>query len=835
MSEAAASGRTPPPLRGTLPPACQRDVATLRASIRTLVRQESPAPPVSPDDFREVLLTGATGFIGRFFLRDLLQRKSDLTVHCLVRTGSEEDGWGRLRTALGDAGLWDDAFASRIRVVPGDIGAARLGLSEPGFSDLCHRIDAVYHLAADINLASSYAGVRKLNTLSLGNVVELCVRRRFKHLFHASTMAVFPQYFFAFAREFGDDAIGHQMQPDLASMKRRFPIGFLGYPWSKLTAEQVLLFAQQAGMPLAVFRLPQTAVSSTGYVQPNDLTMQLLGAVLDCETVPDGFTFRSNHEVVDTLSQACTAISLNSRRRFTIYHCCNPQLDYYELELADFGVYFPRTSYETFKRACHARGKESPLHGSWALLDHFAGYWFSREKPARRLPICDRAFREDCPHPVRWPGVLTKLRRSYWRGQENRKDWPYPASHGQLDFDRLIERAEHYAAGYGVHFDEAYPPWMRQNLRQLVRALRGSDASLLENTIVDIAFDLSRLLVINAGITRERQRYPEIEREEIRRPVFIVGINRTGTTFLHRVMSRDPRFWALQGYEYAAPRLSRKEYATIGGTADDPRRTWVADMLRSSDAVKLFDGVHDFNVDEPSEDFPILSMAFASWTLLARYRIPEFGHWLSTTGLRNAYAHHRRIMQNYTWQRRQRPPGRRRQWLFKMPFHLMELETLIRTYPDALFIQTHREPARFMGSWNSFVERAHSLAYEPEPRATFGAGQLAFMSGMMDRAVRFREAHPELEGRWADVDYAELVKDPLAVVRGIYRRFDWPLPGAAATAMKEWLHVQAARRRREPRHRYDLADYGLTANEVNAAFASYRNFAARNGIPGFDS
>ena len=835
MSEAAASDRTPPPLRGTLPPACQRDVATLRGFIRTLVRDESPAAPVSPDDFREVLLTGATGFIGRFFLRDLLQRDSGLTVHCLVRTDSEEDGWERLRTALTDAGLWDDTFASRIRVVPGDIGAARLGLSEPHFSDLCQRIDAVYHLAADINLTSSYIGVRKLNTLSLGNVVELCVRRRFKHLFHASTMAVFPEYFFAFAREFRDHAIGHQMQPDLASMKRRFPVGFLGYPWSKLTAEQVLLFAQQAGMPLAIFRLPQTAVSSTGYVQPNDLTMKILGAVLDCESLPDGFTFRSNHEVVDTLSQACTAISRNSRRRFTIYHCCNPQLDYYELELADFGVYFPRTSYEAFKRACHARGDRSPLHGSWALLDHFGEYWFSREKPVDRLPICDRAFREDCPHPIRWPGVLTKLRRSYWRGQENRKDWPYPASHGELDFARLIERAEHYAQDCGVHFDQAYPPWMRQNLKQLVRALQGSDARLLENTIVDTAFDLSRLLVINAGITRERQRYPEIEREEIKRPVFIVGINRTGTTYLHCLMSRDPRFWALRGYEFAAPRLSKNQYATIGCTADDPRRLWVEDMLRSSDAVGLFEGVHDFNVDEPSEDFPILSMAFASWTLLARYRIPEFGDWLSTTGSHNAYAHHRRIMQNYTWQRRQRPPGRQRQWLFKMPFHLMELETLIRTYPDALFIQTHREPARFMGSWNSFVERAHSLAYEPEPRASLGAGQLAFMSGMMDRAVRFREAHPELEGRWADVDYAQLVKDPLAVVRGIYRRFDWPLPGAAVTAMKEWLSVQAAQRRKEPPHRYDLADYGLTANEVNAAFAGYRNFVARNGIPGFDS
>ena len=63
-------------------------------------------------------------------------------------------------------------------------------------------------------------------------------------------MSVFPQYFCAFGREFGDCGIGHQMQPDLASMKRKYPLGLLGYPWSKLVTEQALLFAQSAGLPV---------------------------------------------------------------------------------------------------------------------------------------------------------------------------------------------------------------------------------------------------------------------------------------------------------------------------------------------------------------------------------------------------------------------------------------------------------------------------------------------------------------------------------------------------------------------------------------------------------
>ena len=830
MIENTVTDTAVPPLVGTLPPHCQRDVDTLRRFVHTSVSQGSPADPVSPADFREVLLTGATGFIGRFLLRDLLQQNPDLVVHCVVRADHAEHGFERLRDTLQQAEIWDDDFAPRIRVVVGDIGQARFGLSDADFNDLCQRIDAVYHLAAAISLATSYIDIRKLNTLTLHNVLELCLSRRFKHLFYASTMAVFPQYFFAFAREFKHCGIDHHMQPDLASMKKTYPLGLLGYPWSKLTSEQVLLFAQQAGMPLAIYRLPQTAVSTTGYIQPNDLTMQILAAVIDTESMPKGFTFQSNHEAVDTLSQACTAISLNPRRRFTIYHCCNPKLDYYNLDLADFGIYFPEISYESFKRACQARGESSPLHGRWAVLDHFGEYWFSKEKPEVRLPVCDRAFREDCPFPIKWMGLLSKLRRSYQWGQVHRQHWPYPASHGRLDFDCLIARAERYAEDDGVSFEQTYPAWLRQNLQQLVQALQKPEANLFEDNLVDVAFDLSRFLRINAAFAREGRQYPEIDGEEITRPVFIVGINRTGTTYLHRLISRDERFWTLRGYEYAAPILSREEYATIGCTPDDPRRARVEEMFNSSRVIELFEGIHDFDIDEPSEDFPILSMAFGSWTSTVRYHVPDFGRWLAATGSRHAYAYHRRIMQHYTWQRRQRHPEHPVQWLLKMPFHLMELEALVETYPDALFIQTHRSPTQFMGSWNSFVERARSLVSEAQPREALGAELLTFMSGMMDRAVHFRETHPELEHRWMDVNYVDLIEDPFGVVRSIYDRFGWPLEQAAVDAMEDWQARQARQRRKEKRHRYTLEDYGLTTEVVNEAFARYRDFITDRGI-----
>ena len=403
MGTATAADSRVAPLAGALPPQCQRDVDSLRAFVRRAISDGMPPAAVPVADVREVLLTGATGFVGRFVLRDLLRMDGGLVVHCLVRAADREHGLQRLRAALEEAEIWDEAFAARIRVVTGDIGAARFGLSQAAFDELARRIDAVHHFAADVSLSASYLAIRKTNAFSMRNVLELCLHTRRKHLFYASTMGVFPQYFCDFANEFAESSIGHQGQPDLAPMKRLFPLGVVGYPWSKVVAEQSLLFAQQAGLPVAIFRLPQTSRSSEGFTQPNDTTVRVYAAINDLQMIPDGFSFQGHSHSVDTLSRICTAVAANPERRFTLYHCCNPNPVQHELELADFGLYLREVPYDAFKRACQARGEAAPLHGFWALLDHFSPYWFSASKVRAPLPVCDRALREDCPFPIEWP------------------------------------------------------------------------------------------------------------------------------------------------------------------------------------------------------------------------------------------------------------------------------------------------------------------------------------------------------------------------------------------------------------------------------------------------
>ena len=829
MTGQTVEDQTVAPLEGELPPRCKRDVDTLRRFVLESITEESPAAAVG-DAFKEVLLTGATGFVGRFFLRDLLWKSEDLVVHCLVRAENDELGRQRIENALREAELWDDSFGERIQTVAGDIEKDRFGLSAERFEDLGRRIDAVYHSAARLSLTASYAAISKANTWSIRSVLELCLKTRFKHLFYVSTMGIFPEYFLGFQKEFADCRIDHQMTPDIGKMTKHFPLGLFGYSWSKLVTEQVLLHAHQAGLPLAIFRFPIVNMASTGFFQAANIMLRIVASVNVVNMRPPGVAICSAVEPVDTLSEFTVAISLNPRRSHLIYQCCNPEIENPEIDYPEFGFYFQDVSYEKFKLACRAHGDKLPVHSQWALLDYLAPYWLDEYRTLTKQPVCDRAIREDCPHPILWPNSIAMLKRFDEWIRKYPESWPYSRAKSRLDYDCMIQRAETYAADEGVSFEEIYPEWMRKNLKVLLDHLNLPETRILEEKRSDVVYDCARMLINHAKLAGERQRHPEIRQEEIIRPVFIIGINRSGTTFLHRLMSRDPRFGTLRLYEYGKPVMTQEEYATVAGTEEDPRRRGIDELIDAFGIRDMLEGSHYIDIDEPEEDFPLLRMAFLSWIMVARYPVPTFRKWLVERGSQDAYTLHREIMRHFNWQHRQRKANRMQQWLFKMPFHLMELETLLETYPDAVFIQTHREPIQFMASWNSLVEQTRSITCKPGSRHELGAEQLKLMSDVLHNSVDFRLAHPELKDRWVDVKFTDLIGTPIAVMESIYERFNWPLEEATIGGMEKWMDRQAEHRSREKRRRYQLEEFGLTEELVNSAFDKYRDFITSQGI-----
>ena len=285
-------------------------------------------------------------------------------MHCLVRADSPARGLDRIREGMTAAEVWDNAFAERIRVWTGDIGEPFFGLAEEDFARLAREADAVYHLAADLNLISSYSAVREANTRSLATILELALTRRVKHVFYASTMGIFPQYFANFGGEFAGLRIEDEATPDIALMRAVLPPGLVGYPWSKLVAEQGLLFARACGVPVAIMRLPQTGTAaSTGFTQSTDIKVRIVTAVLDTGLAPAGLRAKWT-EPVDTVSETLVRLSLRPRRRHasTIWSTRPPST--HGLTLRDFGLKVREVSYQEFKRACQARGPAGRCTGT---------------------------------------------------------------------------------------------------------------------------------------------------------------------------------------------------------------------------------------------------------------------------------------------------------------------------------------------------------------------------------------------------------------------------------------------------------------------------------------
>jgi hypothetical protein len=225
----------------------------------------------------------------------------------------------------------------------------------------------------------------------------------------------------------------------------------------------------------------------------------------------------------------------------------------------------------------------------------------------------------------------------------------------------------------------------------------------------------------------------------------------------------------------------------------------------------------------------LLESSFAAWSLASLYNIPDYKIWLAKNGSSHAYKAHKEIMQHYTWQRKLAGSDQK-QWLLKMPYHLKELSTLLETYPDAIIIQTHRNPCEFMGSWNHLIEQSQSLMATPQDKHYIGADQLEFMSAMLNQAMEFRSAHPSLENRWIDISYYDLVKNPMAMVDHIYASLGRTLLDEARTNMQLWLQKQAESRKNEIRHSYTLEEYGLTNDQVMSTFKPYLDFVKKRSI-----
>jgi hypothetical protein len=308
--------------------------------------------------------------------------------------------------------------------------------------------------------------------------------------------------------------------------------------------------------------------------------------------------------------------------------------------------------------------------------------------------------------------------------------------------------------------------------------------------------------------------HPEILDEPIAAPIVVVGMMRSGTTLLQRVLASDPRFACAYGWEVGEP----SPRPGWDPDAPDPR---IADAEAREEQMRTFAtelfAIHPTYVHEAEEEIVFLADAFLSHIPEASCDVPRYRAWIDTQDFAPAYRWLRRMLQLLQWQKRQRGEAPR-PFILKTPAHLGYLETLLGEFPDAHIVHTHRDPVDVIpsgASLNTTLWRTHCDAVDPHE---VGRQWIERMGWSCDRAVAARDRIPA--GQVSDVAFVDAVADPIGTAASVLAAVDLELTDDAVAAMETWI-AQDAKRDALPVHRYSAADFGLTAEQIRERFADY--------------
>jgi hypothetical protein len=374
---------------------------------------------------------------------------------------------------------------------------------------------------------------------------------------------------------------------------------------------------------------------------------------------------------------------------------------------------------------------------------------------------------------------------------------------GPMKADQLIELARRRTGL--TEFGEA--PFL-EPLQNFLRAcFEEADLSLVGR--IATRWDVVRFLSNLLQLRDEETRAPEILDQPITKPIFICGLPRSGTTFLHSLLAEDPLNLVPRVWQLIHPYPSRNNRH-----ARDLRRRRVARQLQLFGLLAPnFRRMHPIDAASPQECSEITAHVFASLRFDSTYRIPSYRHWLDKTGHLEAYRFHKRFLQHLQHQTPQ--IGR---WVLKCPDHVFALDAIRAVYPDARLIFVHRDPLAVLLS----VARLTETLREPFTRSTDkieigrqDSDRWLAATELMIGAAQGQHFSEQI----FHIHYTDLVKDPVGTVAALYRHFGGALdPGAAGRIGRL---VEAKPNGGYGAHRSRLEEYGLDAALERERFARY--------------
>ncbi|WP_116364542.1 sulfotransferase family protein [Parahaliea mediterranea] len=355
----------------------------------------------------------------------------------------------------------------------------------------------------------------------------------------------------------------------------------------------------------------------------------------------------------------------------------------------------------------------------------------------------------------------------------------------------------------------------REPFRVLLRALE-EEAELTLMGRLMARHDIFLWLRTRLMVADLLQRHPQILDEEIRAPMVIVGLPRSGTSILFELLAQDadvgvPQMW--EALQPCPPPLAASYNS-------DARIGWADKLFTQWNRVAPeFAGMHEMRGDIPAECGLLMAGSFISDHIASLHQTPSYAAWCAGADFAPVYAWHKRILQILQWK------NPRRRWLLKAPEHQVHLDTLLATYPDARIVQTHRDPIKCMSSATSLMGTLYRMRsnqpFNAELFENIIMGEAT--AARLERVMALRDAGIIPEANIADSRYQDLMDEPLACIERIYRHFDMPLSAETRAAMLAYL--QAKPRGKFGQHRYTVDEERATERRY---FARYQQ---RYGVP----
>jgi hypothetical protein len=371
----------------------------------------------------------------------------------------------------------------------------------------------------------------------------------------------------------------------------------------------------------------------------------------------------------------------------------------------------------------------------------------------------------------------------------------------RLEKAHMLDRVRRETA-----LDDFGDPWFERPLDVLLEAVH-REARLNAAGEVAAAGQFHHVLRDRLLTQMWFERHPEILARPIPHPVVIVGPMRSGTTRLHRLLAADRRFAHLRSFETISPVPRPGFEEVMAGRKADFRpklASRIMKVARLANPRTL--SIHPTGPYEPEEELGLLVASMWGMKHDAQWNVPSYGRWCESEDATPAYRHMANLLRLIGWSQQE---SSLRPWILKTPQHMLDLPALLRVFPDARLIFTHRDPRQVVGSAASLAWNQTIIYSDHADAKAIGREWLRKTALMVERMMEARRALPP--ERMIDVQYDDMERDWHGTMARVYRFLGLEMD-SAVPGMERYLERSRALRRKP--HRYSLAQFGLSEGEV---------------------